>query len=45
MRKFDKPIRISKDTKEALNRIGQKGESYDDVIQKLIMKTKKAVRK
>lgn len=36
MRKLDKPIRISQKTKEALRLYGEKGETFDEIIQKLI---------
>jgi predicted CopG family antitoxin len=33
-------IQISKETREKLADIGKKGETYDDVIKKLIIKAK-----
>lgn len=32
----DKPIRISETTRDRLKKLGQKGESYDTVIQILL---------
>jgi predicted CopG family antitoxin len=35
------PIRVTKDTRKELFDLGQKGDSYDDVIQKLLAHYKK----
>ncbi|MFW5953430.1 MAG: DUF7557 family protein [Candidatus Natronoplasma sp.] len=33
-------VAVSKETKEILRRLGEKGESYDDIIQSLIEEKK-----
>jgi len=34
-------IQISKDTQARLSKLGRKGETYDEIIQKLLAKPKK----
>jgi predicted CopG family antitoxin len=38
-------IQISKETREKLADIGKKGETYDDIIKKLIKKAKECEQK
>jgi len=36
-------LSVSKETKEELNKIGRKGETYDEIIQRLIKVYKKSL--